>query len=210
MRAQQGTQAEQGGSGIVEERAEAHVPARAPLERRRHSADQGRGVCARGGRPCGRAPTVLDAAAAVLDSPLLDLVAAANGVAHGGHHGASRKGRDGGEGEYEWMGKAMDRRVVAIVVIGIFLTEDCEVRGGGSFRRPLLQVLDRRVRHTHRRKRSGLSRLLPLFCRDFCPGGVSRTARIGPPTYRARRGGSSQRGTGSLAPSARAGRAQPV
>ena len=148
------------GSGIVEERAEAHVPARAPLERRRHSADQGRGVCARGGRPCGRAPTVLDAAAAVLDSPLLDLVAAANGVAHGGHHGASRKGRDGGEGEYEWMGKAMDRRVVAIVVIGIFLTEDCEVRGGGSFRRPLLQVLDRRVRHTHRRKRSGLSRRL--------------------------------------------------
>ena len=151
------------GSGIVEERAEAHVPARAPLaeeERQRHSADQGRGVCARGGRPCGRAPTVFDAAAAVLDSPLLDLVAAANGVAHGGHHGASRKGRDGGEGEYEWMGKAMDRRVVAIVVIGIFLTEDCEVRGGGSFRRPLLQVLDRRVRHTHRRKRSGLSRRL--------------------------------------------------
>jgi len=119
---------------MVEERAEAHVPARAPLaeeERRRHCADQGRGVCARGRRPCGRAPTVFDAAAAVLDSALLDLVAAANGVAHGGHHAASRKGRDGGEGEYEWMGKAM--HVIIIIVIAVAFTVDCEVRGGGSF-----------------------------------------------------------------------------
>ena len=119
---------------MVEERAEAHVPARAPLaeeERQRHSADQGRGVCARGRRPCGRAPTVFDAAAAVLDSALLDLVAAANGVAHGGHHAASRKGRDGGEGEYEWMGKAM--HVIIIIVIAVAFTVDCEVRGGGSF-----------------------------------------------------------------------------